>query len=170
MSYFKFILATFIAPAICLGFTGCDTPEIVANQQAGSEEARLSRQVLDDVRNTTSRVADANQSGASSMSSDSAKATDGNKFTNAFGKRFVVSLRVWRDANDLYSTNAELIAVALATREVKLLKDNGITITVPFAELSPHDQAYVIEFMTATRQSPSTTPEIVDRFTSINNN
>ena len=77
------------------------------------------------------------------------------------GKRFVAALRVWRDFDDTYSTNAELMAVAVDSKEVKLLKDNGVTVTVPISLLSRHDQNYIHAFV---EELPHASGQVVDKF------
>lgn len=78
---------------------------------------------------------------------------------------FVNMLRVWKDAKGEFSTNAELMAVATTSSEVRLLKQNGVTITVPVEILSDHDKNYVTEFINAERQNTTRpTPQLVDVF------
>ena len=61
--------------------------------------------------------------------------------------RFVNTMRVWWDAEQTYSTHAELLAFSNNPRQVKLLKENGVMITVPFNRLSKHDQLFVQEYL-----------------------
>ena len=85
--------------------------------------------------------------------------------TSATSYVFVNMLRVWKDSKNEFSTTAELMAVAENTREVRLLKQNGVVITVPYEILSDHDKNYVTEFISAERQRVSRpTPQLVDVF------
>lgn len=78
---------------------------------------------------------------------------------------FVNMLRVWKDSKNEFSTNAELMAVAEQTREIRLLKQNGVVITVPYEILSDHDKNYVAEFISAERQNSSRpAPKLVEFF------
>lgn len=62
----------------------------------------------------------------------------------------VGSLRVWNDRDGLFSTNAELLEISLQSRAVKLLKENGVAITVPFELLSIHDRRYLVHVVAAS--------------------
>ncbi len=68
-------------------------------------------------------------------------------------ERFVNSLRVWKDNQGLFSTNAELLAVGDANQFVTLLKANGKIVQVPFHRLSRHDQNFVTQFMMAVESN-----------------
>ena len=74
---------------------------------------------------------------------------------------FVNGLRVWRDSENLFTTNAELVAVGLKDRQVRLLKENGVAVTVPYDRLSEFDQKYVNEFLfLQSQRSQNSTPSI----------
>ena len=79
-----------------------------------------------------------------------------------FNSKFVNSMRKWTDSANQFSTRAELIAVAMKTRKVKLLKENGVTITVDYDTLSYHDQNYITEFVFAQRTVHQ--PKLVENF------
>jgi len=64
---------------------------------------------------------------------------------------FVNSIRQWRDKEGQYSTNAELVAVSIENRSVKLLKENGVAIDVPVDRLSLHDRNFLVQAVHALR-------------------
>ncbi len=69
--------------------------------------------------------------------------------SSARGYNGVNSLRVWRDRDLQYETSAELLEISLESKSVKLLKENGITITVPIVRLSEHDRNFLLYFVAA---------------------
>ena len=78
---------------------------------------------------------------------------------------FVSSLRMWKDDKGLFSTNAELLAVSTSSREIRLLKENGVIVTVPFDRLSVHDKNFIALFMNAARKKvKKVTPQLVETF------
>lgn len=66
-------------------------------------------------------------------------------------ERFINSMRQWRDRENQYSTNAELVSVSIKNRSIKLLKDNGITIDVSIDRLSEHDRNFLTQAVHALR-------------------
>ncbi|MEM9412229.1 MAG: SHD1 domain-containing protein [Planctomycetota bacterium] len=85
------------------------------------------------------------------VDNDSEQGTDSEltpvEFVSFDPDSFVNCLRVWRDSENLYSTKAELVAIGLKDRQVRLLKDNGVAITVSYDRLSSYDQKFINEFL-----------------------
>lgn len=67
------------------------------------------------------------------------------------GNSVVGTLRIWRDRDSQYSTNAELLEISLNSKSVKLLKENGIAITVPIERLSEHDKNFLMHYLAAQK-------------------
>jgi hypothetical protein len=107
-------------------------PVAIQNQHRGSYPAAAKNEFVDQ------------PSSVSRLNSNASDASNpGNSVVN--------TLRVWRDRDLQYATSAELLEISLDTNSVKLLKENGIAITVPIARLSEHDKNFVLHFL-ATKQ------------------
>ena len=65
--------------------------------------------------------------------------------------QFVNRMRVWHDNNGQHSVNAELVAVSLDERSIKLLKDNGVTVDVSIDNISNHDRNFLTQAVNALR-------------------
>ena len=65
------------------------------------------------------------------------------------GNSVVSTLRIWRDRDAQYPTNAELLEISLDSKSVKLLKQNGIAISVPIERLSEHDKIFLMHVLAA---------------------
>ena len=68
------------------------------------------------------------------------------------GNQFVNGMRQWKDNENRFSINAELLEVSIRDRSIKLLKENGITIDVPVDRLSRHDRNFLTQAIYAMRK------------------
>lgn len=169
MRYIKFLVATAVSVSVCLVMSGCDTASVVADNQpikgaqVKNADARSTKINGDSVAaNGSSSEGECCSSLSPVGSNDFVPAAVTSKHQEG---QFVAQLRVWNDYEGLYSTNAELVSVAIDSRTVKLLKDNGVTIHVPISQLSRHDKNYVNAFVDEcyAKNDPSSR-KIVDSF------
>ena len=65
--------------------------------------------------------------------------------------QFVNTMREWKDNENRFTTNAELVSVSIKRRCVKLLKDNGVTVDVSIDRLSRHDRNFLTQAVYAMR-------------------
>ena len=72
--------------------------------------------------------------------------------TSHSASQFVNTMRRWQDKESQYTTNAELVSVSIAKRNVTLLKDNGVTIEVSIDRLSDHDRNFLTQAVHALRK------------------
>lgn len=170
MRFTNLLVATFIPAFLCLVFSGCDTANVVADNQQ-MNKSKLTNVNLKSHSVQTETCNNANCENEDDCCGSLNPSVDNdfvpgavNSQSQASGKRFVAAMRVWRDVDDLYSTNAELISVAIDSREVKLLKDNGVTVTVPVSLLSQHDQNYIFAFVDECSTGQRTSQQIVEKF------
>jgi len=171
MSYTKLLLIVLLlVPAFyCLSYSGSEPTSTAAennqvneskltnvNVESSSLQVEMANDSIgendDDCCNSLSPCGDSDNDFAPVVNTVSSSQSS---------ERFVVAMRVWRDFDDTYSTNAELLSVAVDSQEVKLLKDNGVTVTVPVSMLSRHDQNYILAFVKDLSRASS---QVVGKF------